>query len=131
MTAKTATEIVIDPRNDAVTVLTDAPLKAADGTPLVAGMRVEATRDGRRGHVVRLDKRSRRAVVTWDAEVGEVTTGTMRQAHLLKVRRVAGKILQVKTIVKAGSIQPPATPRVRAPKAKKAAATVSLVKIAT
>lgn len=98
-----STTTTLDPVNNAVTPLNTLPLKDALGVVLEKGMRVEHVRTGQRATVVRLDKRSRRAVIEFDEVEGQETPlPTMRQAHLLKVRKVAGKILFVKAAVKAG-----------------------------
>lgn len=97
----TATKTNVD-ANNAVTPINQLPLKDATGTVLEVGMKVEHVRTGQKATVLRLDLRSRRAVVTFDEVEGEVTQGdTMRQAHLLKVRKHAGKVLRVKAAVKA------------------------------
>lgn len=89
--------------NNSVTPVNDKPLKDALGVVLEKGMRVEHVKTGQRATVVRLDKRSRRAVITFDEVEGQETPqDTMRQAHLLKVRKVAGKVLFAKAAVKAG-----------------------------
>lgn len=98
MTVKTSTNV---DQNNSVTPINELPLKDALGLVLEVGMRVEHVRTGQRATVLRLDKRSRRAVITFDEVEGQVTPlDTMRQAHLLKVRKVAGKVLFTKAAVK-------------------------------
>lgn len=100
--AKTATLTVNPDANASATPINEVPLKDATGIVLEAGMRVEHVRTGQRAQVLRLDKRSRRAVIKFDEVEGEVTPNdTMRQAHLLKVRKNAGKVMRVKASVKA------------------------------
>ena len=102
--------------NNSVTPINQLPLRDALGEVLAPLMRVEHVRTGQRGHILRLDLRSRRAVVTFDDVEGQVTQpDTMRQAHLLKVRRnnkkaimmakpapKKGKVAKVKAAVEAG-----------------------------
>lgn len=104
MTATTATRtatVNLD-ANASVTPLNAQPLKDALGVVLEPGMRVE-TLKGERATVLRLDARSRRAVITFEPVEGEAPRNdTMRAAHLLKTRKHAGKILFAKKIAKAG-----------------------------
>ena len=87
--------------NASVTPLNQLPLKDATGIVLEKGMRVETVK-GERAHVLRLDLRSRRAVISFEIKDGEAARNdTMRQCHLLKVRKHAGKVLMVKAAVKA------------------------------
>lgn len=94
-------------QNNSVTPVNTLALRSADGTELEVGMRVEHVVTGQRCVVLRLDKRSRRAVVEFEpnADGTPVQQPTMRQAHLLKVRRNAGKILFMKAATKAAKIK--------------------------
>lgn len=90
--------------NASVTPLNAQPLKDALGVVLEKGMRVE-TLKGERAVVLRLDTRSRRAVIDFEPVEGEAPrNATMRAAHLLKARKHAGKILFVKKVIKAAKI---------------------------
>ena len=100
---KVATPTTINPdANASVTSVNELALKDATGIVLEARMRVEHVRTGQRGTILRLDKRSRRAVITFDEIEGQPTPNdTMRAAHLLKVRKHAGRVLMAKAAVKA------------------------------
>jgi len=96
----TATPVQLD-SNNSVTPVNALPLRDALGVELEKGMRVEHVRTGQRATVLRLDLRSRRAVITFDEVEGQPTPAdTMRQAHLLKVRTRAGKIMMAKKAIK-------------------------------
>lgn len=101
MTATTLTKNL--DANASVTPLNELELRDALGTTLAIGQRVEHVRTGERAVIVRLDKRSRRAVISFELAEGEAPRNdTMRQGHLLKVRKSGGKVLMAKAAVKSG-----------------------------
>jgi len=101
MAAKTLT--VNPDANASVTPINEGVLKDSLGFELTPGMRV-TTSKGEKATVLRLDKRSRRAVISFEIAEGEAARNdTMRAAHLLKVRRNKGKIMMAKKAVKAGA----------------------------